>query len=117
MSKPRLRIKKREVEFSIFSGYTVYIIATNDIARAALRFKQTKNTDIGTDTQAICVHEVDNGITYMFLPFTSDAGDVAHECWHVVKRMLEYVGAELENEVVAYHLGFLVRQAHKTLNQ
>lgn len=38
----------------------------------------------------------------------ASAGVIAHEAWHAVRRMLLHVGAELENEVVAYHLGYVV---------
>ena len=49
----------------------------------------------------------DNSSCIVFHPFSS-AGTVAHECWHAVRNMLLSVQAELDNEVVAYHLSYLV---------
>lgn len=40
-------------------------------------------------------------------------GTIAHEVWHAVRRMLTHMGAELDNEVVAYHLGYLVEEVYK----
>lgn len=40
----------------------------------------------------------------------ASAGTIAHEAWHCVRRMLLHMGAGLDNEVVAYHLGYLVNK-------
>lgn len=39
-------------------------------------------------------------------------GIVAHECWHAIRRMLNNLDVGLENETVAYHLGYLVNRVH-----
>lgn len=59
---------------------------------------------------ALSVHVDDDLKSFIFLTSDSDAGTVAHEAWHCVSRMLEASGAELDDEVVAYHLGYLVRR-------
>jgi hypothetical protein len=40
-------------------------------------------------------------------------GTIAHESWHAILNMLVRVGADLDNEVVAYHLGYLVDEIVK----
>ena len=55
----------------------------------------------------------DKGVGTIFLVYNTDAGTIAHECWHCVKRMFEYVGAHLDNELVAYTLGYLVNEVNK----
>jgi hypothetical protein len=48
--------------------------------------------------------------SWIILPFDAPCSSVAHEAWHAVRRMLDYCGAEQENEVVAYHLGYVVNK-------
>jgi hypothetical protein len=41
------------------------------------------------------------------------ADQIAHESYHAIVGMLKHLGMELENEVVAYHLGHLVGEITK----
>ena len=41
-------------------------------------------------------------------PDQVDIDTVAHECLHAVWAMVKWTGARLDEEIVAYHLGFLV---------
>ncbi len=60
-------------------------------------------------TALVCGIDKNSGLVYLLLNFDAGAGTVAHEAWHVVHHMMTRVGAELDNEVVAYHLAYLVR--------
>jgi hypothetical protein len=35
---------------------------------------------------------------------------VAHECWHAIKRIMDYRGMEPEEEFIAYHLEYLIER-------
>lgn len=39
-------------------------------------------------------------------------GIVAHESWHAIRRILTSLDVELDNEAVAYHIGYLVNKVH-----
>ena len=59
-------------------------------------------------TAGLAVHA--DTLSFVFLPYSASVGSIAHESWHVVRRMMEHAGVELDNEAVAYHLGFLVNK-------
>jgi len=44
----------------------------------------------------------------LFFKRDNSDGIIAHEAWHAVFSMFEWAGAELDNEMVAYHLSYLV---------
>lgn len=95
-------------------NYEVNIVLTENIADSRIKRNRTlgsvsKDDLTGTVALHCAVH--DKPISYIFLPFESDIGYVAHECFHCVWRIMKFIGAEHENEVMAYTLGYLVRQA------
>ena len=105
-----MRSKIKHVEFPVFVNYSVHVEVTDDIKRSMQKYEQTKNVPFGDDTLAITVHVEDNGLSFMFLPYGGPVGIIAHESWHVIKRMMDYLGVELDSETVAYHLGYLVEK-------
>jgi hypothetical protein len=97
----------------VFSDYIVHVEVTSDIVRAMKKYKHTKNVEDSRDDEACSVHVKNENMSFIFLPLNAKAGTVAHECWHVVQRMMEYMGVELDSETVAYHLGYLVDEVFK----
>jgi hypothetical protein len=53
--------------------------------------------------------------SWVVLPRGADINSIVHEVWHAARRAHIYVHAELENEVMAYTLGWLVETAVKFL--
>jgi len=49
-------------------------------------------------------------VAFIFLRPKASPGTVAHESWHAVRYMLRWACADLEEEVVAYYLGYLVNK-------
>jgi hypothetical protein len=98
--------------FSVFSGYGVHIELTKDLVKTISKYEDTKDIPLSMNTEAICI-EIDKGISYMFLPYNPTPDIIAHESWHAVKNMMEFVGINLDSETVAYHLGFVVNEVHK----
>ena len=108
-----MRSKIKHVEFPVFVSYSVHIEITDDIPKSMRKYEQTRDIPFGDDTHAITVHVEDSGLSFMFLPYNSPVGTIAHESWHVIKNMMEYLGVELDSETVAYHLGYLVEKVFK----
>ena len=108
-----MRSKTRRIEFPVFANYCVYVEFTTDIEASMEKYKQTRDVPCGEDTHAITVHIEDNGLSFVFFPYDASVGAIAHESWHVVKNMMDYLGVELDSETVAYHLGFLVDKIYK----
>ena len=57
--------------------------------------------------------------SWLFLPDKHDelVMTVTHESWHVVRRVLDLVGSALENEIVAYHIGYLSQAVYNLYSQ
>lgn len=99
------------VRFPAFR-YCVRITVASDMSEYLTR--------TGTDSCDRCAPEamhrcMDGESEIIFRPFPS-AGTVAHESWHAIRAMLLEAGCELDNENVAYHLGFLVDQIHEKVS-
>lgn len=114
-----MKARVTHVEFPVFSHYIVHVEVTTDLKKslakypapqAALRWYEENDEDLG---EAITIHEVGHGFSFIFLPYNVSVGSIAHESWHVVKNMMKYCGIELDSETVAYHLGYLVNQIFK----
>lgn len=105
------------VEFPVFADYCVHIEVTNDLRRAMDLYPATKVVPLEPGVGAITVHKVEENFSFIFLQYKSSVGDIAHECWHAVNRMLKSLGVELDSETVAYHLGYLVNRTCKLIHE
>lgn len=103
------------IDFPVFASYVVHIEVTSDLRRSMSRYPQTEMIDVDDDTHAMAVHEAHNGMSFMFLPYNSTPGTIAHESWHIILRMMDYLGVENDSETMAYHLGYLVDQVWKLM--
>lgn len=99
------------IEFPVLN-YTVHAETTKDLSKTVKRYPVTEDFDT-TGTMACAIHIDNEGFSFLFLPYKCSPGVVAHESWHVIRRMAEWVGAELDNEMIAYHLGYLTDEVWK----
>jgi hypothetical protein len=95
------------IAFPVFD-YNVYVELTSNIKEALLNHEDTKYVEYEDDTNALAVHVQRNHLSYIFLPHLTSPGVIAHEAWHAIRKMMTYVGADLDSETVAHHLGYLV---------
>lgn len=95
--------------------YELRIIVTDDIMVTEKRirdsYKDKSPLKADKNTGAMAMHSAGVKAMFILLPFACDVGNVAHEVWHTVRSLLLFVGAGLENEVVAYYLGWLTRES------
>ena len=56
-----------------------------------------------------CCHS--KPLCFVFFTDSVKVGEVAHECWHVVFQIMDWIGATIEDEVCAYLLDYLVEEA------
>jgi len=98
-----------KVFFSVW-GYSVFVIFAKDFSEAAKELRLKHTIKDFEDTEAATFHTTNLSESFLFFRPKRHVkvSTIAHECWHVVHRMLDYSGAVLDNETVAYHLGFLV---------
>lgn len=97
--------------FPVFSNFTVYIVFTGDIQKSYTARYGTRRSPDTDRTEALlayggkCAHAI-------FQLGNSCSGTIAHESYHAIRYMFDdFEGVEqMDNEVVAYHLGYLVQK-------
>jgi hypothetical protein len=92
--------------------YLIHVILSNDPQTARKRrdkiFGQTYVRDASTRAMHSALDEWPE--SYLFLEFNTDIGFIVHEAYHAVWRIMEFIGAKHEEEIMAYHLGWLTRE-------
>jgi hypothetical protein len=108
----KLKESVKKVSFPIYY-YTIFIVKTNDIVGSRIK----RDNVLGSfkvkreDKYVGGMHSSKDGEpnSYLFIN-APDANGIVHECYHAVSRMFCYIGAEFEEEVFAYTLGYLVEK-------
>ena len=98
------------VAFPVINNH-VHVVRTTNIRQSVELIKETRD-QLSPD---FCFRGVrgltlvtENDEIYIFVPWKRSSGTDAHEAYHAVRHLLGQQGIEMENEVVAYHLGYLV---------
>jgi hypothetical protein len=98
------------VSFEVMANYQVQLIITDDLMKSA----KGRINSSPEEADAFCFHVKGAGRSYIFLRHDSDESVVAHECWHIVHRVLTYCGvADMDDEIVAYHLDHMVEKVYE----
>lgn len=99
------------ITFEIMGGYNVRLVFAKDLFKSA---KDRIGSTPSENADAFVYHVNDRGHSYIFLKPDSTESTVSHECWHIVHRVFKYCGvAEMDDEVVAYHLDYLVEKVYE----
>jgi hypothetical protein len=101
------------VKFEIMANYHVRLILTNDLGKSA-EARLNQKPEVHGDGFVFNVKG--QGRSYLFLKHDAPESTVAHECWHIVHRIMDWCGAELDNETVAYHLAYMVEKVYEFKN-
>lgn len=111
MKKTRHGDYEAVIGFAVWSNYQLHIVFTEDIQHSYKKRYPTGKADV---ENADGLHVATNdGESHLFFPMHATPNSIAHESWHATRRLLEYCGAELDNETVAYHIGYIVGEVHK----
>ncbi len=103
------------IEFPVFSYYIVHVEITSDVKKAMQKYEHTKCVPEEEITDAMSIHVSNANVSFIFLKYNSSVGTIAHESWHVVSRMMKYMGVDIDSETVAYHLGYLTDEVFRFL--
>jgi hypothetical protein len=106
-------VKNREkiVKFPVWGNYRIRVIVTADVKKYMAEhnsFCEVCMDEDQSDTNAVTLHRL--GQSIIIFPAEADMDTIAHESYHAIRQMLVSRDAELDNEVVAYHLGYLVNK-------
>jgi hypothetical protein len=96
---------RHKLRFPVFGDYPVQIVFCDNIHKEAKRAKHVLPSDDGSEEAYTAV--TTSGCICVFNR-TPDAETVAHEAYHAIVALLKFSGANTEEELVAYHLGYLV---------
>jgi hypothetical protein len=104
------------VEFPVFAGFIVHIEITKDIQKAIKKYPGIASIAGPEDNETDGTTVYDGGqVCFIFLKPSVSIGTIAHEAWHATRYMLKRVGAKLDSEVVAYHLGYITDKSFQFL--
>ena len=109
--KPTYKEIKKKINVNVFP-YEVYVVLTTDVNEARKR----RNKIFGETSldHAIAMHSsLHTGFSYLFLPYNCTPWVLCHEVFHTVWEIMHFIGAELENEVMAYLMSFLMKEINK----
>jgi hypothetical protein len=103
---PTYDYRKTKIELPVFH-WTVEVVITSQVLKYA-RHVGWRGSKGEETTRGINMFFDEDLTTAIVIQPDATAGTIAHEAWHSVYRMLTHMGAALDNETVAYHLGYLV---------
>jgi hypothetical protein len=115
--KRKSREHMHEVYFAAFQYY-VRIIISDDVV-VSRKKRDGILGELFDESECLGMHCCNrpDATSYLFLTYHSLPSTIAHEAWHAVRRMLVFCGAELDSEVVAHHLGYLVGEIHTQIKR
>jgi hypothetical protein len=98
--------------------YRIYVIFTESLKETSkVLISQgllAKNTDMGDETTgAFHIKFSNQSYSYLVFKMNADSNQITHECYHAVSTLFKWIGATHEEELFAYHLGYLVREVTK----
>lgn len=114
-----MKEKVKIIHFKQYN-YKVHIIKTNNIIKSRKKrqsiigkFKKINGDEF---LSGLCSN---NGYeSYIFLTPTCNINTLVHECYHAVNRIFEWIVAkEVDEEIFAYTLGYLVEETDKFYNK
>jgi len=100
---------KRRFYFETF-GYNVQIILTDDLSAVGARMAEqySIHNPVGKYTAGFSLNVGGQPVSVLALPLEKDWSVVAHESFHIVWHLMEWIGAQHEEEVMAYCLDTVV---------
>ncbi len=109
--------KRKKVSiFSDLYSYNIEICLTNNIEAERNKLSEVQRFGYAYSEEisdGLHCYNRTIGLSVIYLTHKAGAGTIAHECWHCVFRMMQWIGAGTENEIIAYTLDYLVNQVFK----
>jgi hypothetical protein len=112
----KFKERRKTVVFRVFQNYNVSIIVSTDKSRS-YRNLQKRITGLPKESDFEAIHVYHDMNSYLIFSEKARIGTIAHECWHVTRRICDWIGAELDNELIAYHIGYLTQTVYDFINK
>lgn len=106
---------KKTIKIDVFP-YEVVIVVSNDVKQS-----RTNRNKIFGETrleQAAAIHStIQSGFSFIFLKHDAPPWVISHEACHAAWEIMDFIGAEHNNEVMAYLNSFVVEQCCKVMKK
>lgn len=93
--------------------YKVIVVVTDSILASRNKRHKTFGSIYKGNPLALCTTHGYKWESYVFIKPSSSPGIIAHECWHAVRAIFKAISADIDEELVAYHLEYLVDKAYE----
>jgi len=101
------------VKFPVFSDFVIHVETTKNFDKTIKKYPDILDAaGDNEDADALTVYD-GNFTAFIFLKPNASIEALADESWHAIRRMMIKMRVELDNEAVAYHLGYLVDKVFK----
>ena len=98
-------------------NHEVYIVVTGDVKESRIRrTRLLGDVDLHPHVRALFSSN-GCGVSFIFLPLDCENYVRCHEAYHCVNEIMRFIGANHENEVVAYTLSYLIDEIDKFLEK
>lgn len=105
---PKLKEKVLLIDFPQYA-YTVKVVVTNNVYTSGVKHLpgQPPPNELWF---AFHTGVPGRSLSLIVLPLEAGVSTISHEAFHCVWEIMQHIGADHENEVMAYTLGYLVRE-------
>ena len=106
---------KSTIPIPVFS-YHIFVIFTDDLIASADKLakegKLRTNHGIDDTTDGFHVRMPNQSYGFLVLKYTASPNHITHEVYHTVSNMFRWIGADHEEEIFAYFMGYVVQLVH-----
>jgi hypothetical protein len=98
------------VVFPVFGNYSIEIVVAKDATKAR---KERDDVYGAFEGPFYALHSFNKeGNALLVFPQGVKIGTIAHECFHAVIAMMDWIGNDASNECAAYHTGYLTQKVY-----
>jgi hypothetical protein len=113
MRKLKFKERTKTIIFPVFGRYRVSIIISTDKNRTKNRLvKKLNGAFHETDFEALHIWIGKENASYLLFQENAKVGTIVHECWHCIRKIMDWAGSDYDDEVVAYHLDYLTQEVY-----
>jgi hypothetical protein len=107
-------VKERRSKISLpLYGYQIFVIFTDSLKASADKLAReneiVKNHEIDDACVGFHIRAPNQSYSFIVLPFRAPIKTIVHEVYHCLCSLMIWIEAKHEEEVVAYHLGYITQ--------
>lgn len=101
--------RRKQCIIQAFGDYKVSLIVTTNLHES---MKRRHIPFEPNDSHTSGLHSFGGGNSTIMVTENAAIKTIAHECWHAVREIFSWTEAKMDNELVAYCLGYLTEQLY-----